>query len=235
MGKGTNGLIMKVWRADNYKLRVTSVESITDKYLRIGFEGDGVLAEHPAHPTQFIRIWIPDAESDKLHHRGYTLINQDPETDRFDIEFALHGGPASQWAARAEVGDTLEASSLGMDASHPDTDQSDYVIFGDTASLPAINALLDAIPEATARVWLESQYDSDPTLPVHAHANHEVTWLPRVDDGRLLREAAQEITCVPGTYAWIACDGATTRSIVKTFRTVHTLPKTAIKARAYWK
>ncbi|MDO3647328.1 hypothetical protein [Nocardia mangyaensis] len=37
-----------------------------------------------------------------------------------------------------------------------------------------------------------------------------------------------------GTYAWAACDSATTRSIVKTLETTHGLSKTAIKAR-YWK
>ncbi|WP_276207231.1 hypothetical protein [Nocardia mangyaensis] len=31
---------------------------------------------------------------------------------------------------------------------------------------------------------------------------------------------------------WVACDGATTRSIVKTLESTHALPKTAIKARA---
>ncbi|MFI2282097.1 siderophore-interacting protein [Nocardia beijingensis] len=235
MGKGANGVILKMWRADDYRLSVTSTEAVTDKYRRIGFTGGGLLTDHPVHPTQFIRLWIPDAETDKLHHRGYTIIDQNPADDHFYIEFALHSGPASAWAQRAKVGDEIEASVLGSDFALPQTTPSEYLIFGDTASLPAINSLLEAIGDAPARVWLEWQYESDQTLPVRNKPHHRVTWLQRVDDGRLLREQAQKISCPADAYAWVACDGHTTRSIVKTFKQAHNLPKSQLKYRAYWK
>ncbi|GAB2688609.1 siderophore-interacting protein [Nocardia thraciensis] len=227
--------MLKMWRADDYKLDVISTETITENYVRIGFNANGLLANHPVHPTQFIRLWIPDADSDTLHHRAYTLVDQEPENDRFHIEFAVHSGPASRWAARTAVGDVIEASVLGSKFQLPETVPSEYVIFGDTASLPAINSLLDAIGDTPARVWLEWQYESDTTLPVRNRATHQVTWLQRIDDGRLLREQAHEITVPATAFGWVACDGATTRSIVKTLKTVHGLPKTAIKYQAYWK
>ncbi|MGQ4618138.1 SIP domain-containing protein [Nocardia sp. R7R-8] len=235
MGKGANGVILKMWRADDYRLSVTSTEAVTDKYRRIGFTAGGLLADHPVHPTQFIRLWIPDADTDKLHHRGYTIIDQDPAGDHFYIEFAVHNGPAGAWAQRAKVGDEIEASVLGSDFALPATTPSEYLIFGDTASLPAINSLLEAIGDVAARVWLEWQYESDQTLPVRNKPHHRVTWLRRVDDGRLLREQAEEISCPADAYAWVACDGPTTRSIVKTFKQTHNLPKTQLKYRAYWK
>jgi NADPH-dependent ferric siderophore reductase len=235
MSKGTNGVLLKLWRADDYRLCVTSIERITDKYLRIGFAAGGLLADHPVHPTQFIRLWIPDTVTDKLHHRPYTLVDQGPAADRFSIEFALHNGPASAWAQRAVVGDEIEASVLGSKFQLPDTTPSEYVIFGDTASLPAINSLLDAIGNTPARVWLEWQYESDTSLPVRNKQHHEVTWLQRIDEGRLLREQANELDCSENVFAWVACDGHTTRSIVKTLKTTHKLPKTSIKYQAYWK
>ncbi|WP_069161974.1 siderophore-interacting protein [Nocardia altamirensis] len=235
MGKGTNGVIMKMWRADDYRLRVTSTENVTEKYLRIGFAAGGLLADHPAHPTQFVRLWIPDAATDKLHHRPYTLVDQDPENDHFFIEFALHGGPASAWAQRAAVGDELEVSVLGSDFQLPETDPAEYVIFGDTASLPAINSLLDAIGDTPARVWLEWQHESDTSLPVRNKPHHQVTWLQRIDNGRLLREQAHEIECAQDNFAWACCDGNTTRSIAKTLKTTHKLPKSSMKYLPYWK
>ncbi|MEU4318995.1 siderophore-interacting protein [Nocardia fluminea] len=235
MGKGLNGLITKAWGGADYRLTVTSNEQITDKFVRIGFTAGGLLADHPVHPTQWIRLWIPDATSDKLHHRGYTLVNQNPDEDTMSIDFALHDGPAADWARRAKPGDPLDATVLGSDFQLPEQTPTEYVIFGDTASLPAINSLLDAIGDTPARVWLEWQYESDMTIPVHNKPHHTLTWVQRVDDGRLLREAAQEITCVPGTYGWVTCDGHTTRSIVKTLKTQHALPKTSIKSQAYWK
>lgn len=224
-----------MWRAEDYELTVTSTERITDKYIRIGFTAGGLLEDHPVHPTQFIRLWVPDLTSDKLHQRGYTLIDQEPEKDHFYIEFAIHNGPAGQWAERAEVGDRLESSVLGSNFRLPDGTPSEYLIFGDPASLPAINTLLDAIGDTPARVWLEWQYDSDPTLPVRNKPHHEVTWLQRVDDGRLLREQAEKITVAEDAFVWIACDAATTRAMVKTFRNTHSLPKTRIKAQGYWR
>ena len=239
MSKGFDGVIMKAWRADNYKLTVTSVEPITDKYIRIGFTADGLLVDHPVHPTQWVRLWFDDGTG-KTRQRGYTLVDSDPEADRFDIEFALHHGPASTWAENAKIGDILEASVMakGVGSSKfsvPDPAPAEYVIFGDTASLPAINSLLDALGDIPARVWLEWQYESDKTLPVRAGPATELTWLQRVDDGRLMREQAEQISCAPGAFAWVACDGRTTRSIVKTMKTTHVLPKESIKAQAYWK
>jgi NADPH-dependent ferric siderophore reductase len=173
----------------------------------------------------------------KLHHRAFTLIDQNPVEDRLFIEFALHHGPAADWARSAVPGAPLEVTVLGYDAKNrlPELVPSEYVIFGDTASLPAINSLLESIGDTPARVWLEWQHESDRTLPVRNKPQHEVTWLQRVDDGRLMREQAREITVPADAFAWIACCGQTTRSIVKTCKTTHGLPKTALKYQAYWK
>ncbi|MFR9752297.1 siderophore-interacting protein [Nocardia sp. 004] len=235
MGRGFDGVIVKVWGGQDYRLTVRSTEHITDNYIRIGFDANGLLADHPVHPTQWIRLWIPDAATDKLHHRGYTLVDPDPTGDTFSIEFALHEGPASRWAQSARIGDVLEASVLGSNFALPETAPSEYLIFGDTASLPAINSLLEAIGDTPARVWLEWQYESDQTLPVRNKPHHQITWLQRIDDGHLLREQSQNIDCPADAYAWVACDGHTTRSIVKTLKHTHNLPKTAIKSQAYWK
>ncbi|MBF6337259.1 siderophore-interacting protein [Nocardia abscessus] len=235
MSRGFSGVVVKAWGGKDYRLTVTSTEEVTDKFVRLGFDAGGLLTDHPVHPTQWIRVWIPQEGSDKLHHRAFTLVDPDPEGDRFWMEFALHHGPAADWARNAAVGDPLDASVLGSKFELPETAPSEYVVFGDTASLPAINSLLDAIGDVPARVWLEWQYESDRTLPVRNKPHHQVTWLQRVDNGRLLREQAQEITCAKDAFGWAACDFATTRSIVKTLKSTHGLPKTAIKAQAYWK
>ncbi|MEV6273980.1 siderophore-interacting protein [Nocardia sp. NPDC051832] len=237
MGRGLNGVMIKAWRGQDYRLTVRSHEVVTDHYVRLGFDANGLLADHPEYPTQYVRVWIPESGSDKLHHRAFTLIDQDAEADQFFIEFALHHGPAADWARTASPGDQLEVTALEYDAKKrlPATVPSEYLMFGDTASLPAINALLESIGDTPARVWLEWQNESDKTLPVRNKPHHEVTWVQRIDDGRLMREQAQEITCADGAFAWIACCGQTTRSLVKTFKTTHALPKTALQYQAYWK
>lgn len=233
MGRGFEGLLLKAWRAEDYRLTVTSTETVTDKFVRLGFSAGGLLKDHAVHPTQWVRLWIPNGE--KEHQRGYTLVDPDPEGDRFWIEFAIHNGPAAEWARNAAVGSEIDVSVLGSDFQLPASKPSEFVVFGDTASLPAINSLLDAIGDTPARVWLEWQYESDQTLPVRNKPHHQVTWLQRIDNGRLLREQAQELDCPSDAFAWVACDGHTTRSIVKTLKTTHSLPKTSIKSQAYWR
>ncbi|GAA4665153.1 siderophore-interacting protein [Gordonia humi] len=232
MGKGFSGFVLKALGASDYMFTVTSRREITDKYVRIGFTGGGLLNDNPIHPTQWVRLWIP--EEDDVHQRGYTLCDPNAETDTFDIEFAIHSGPAARWALAAQPGDEIGATVMGSKFAIPEPAPSEYVAFGDTASLPAINSLLDAIGDAPARVWLEWQYPSDKTLPVHADPSHQVTWLERVNDGQLLREAAEQITVAPTAFAWIGCDGLTTRTIAKTLRG-NGHPKTAMKSQAYWK
>ena len=236
MGKGINGLLVKAFGGSDYRLTVTSNRAITDHYVRVGFTGGGLLADHPVHPTQWIRLWIPlDGGKGAVHQRGYTLVDQDAAADTFDIEFAIHDGAAARWAQSAAPGDEIEASVLGSKFEVPDPLPSEFVIFGDTASLPAINTLLDAVGDVPARVWLEWQHQSDKGLPVHARPSAEITWVERTGNGQGLIDAADQMSCKPDAFAWIACDGATTRSITKTVKTTHGLSKTAVKAQAYWK
>lgn len=98
-----------------------------------------------------------------------------------------------------------------------------------------MNTLLKAIGDAPARIWLEWQYESDTTLPVRNKPHHTVTWIQRIDDGRGMREQAEQLTVGRDAFAWVACDTATTRAVVKSLRTTHSLPKAQIKAQGYWK
>ncbi len=78
--------------------------------------------------------------------RGYTPV--DPGHDAFGIEFALHAGPAWQWA-RAAAGNVVDATVMGSKYAVPQAIPPEFTIFGDTAAPPEINSLLD--PSARRR------------------------------------------------------------------------------------
>jgi NADPH-dependent ferric siderophore reductase len=80
--------------------------------------------------------------------RGYTLVDPEPVADTVDIEFAPHDGLASRWAKQAQPGDIIEVTLLGTNFALPEPRPAGYVIVGDTASLPAVNTLLNAIGDA---------------------------------------------------------------------------------------
>ena len=120
--------------AGDYELTVTGRREISPHYLRLSFHAGGLLTDRPLHPTMWIRMWF--ADGDKLHQRGYTLVDPDPAADTVDIEFALHDGVASRWAQDAQPGDTIEVTVLGSNFTLPEPRPAGYVIVGDTASLP---------------------------------------------------------------------------------------------------
>lgn len=229
--RGFSGAVLKLMRAGDYQLTVTGRRELTAHYLRLSFQAGGMLRDSPLHPTMWIRMWFADA--DKLHQRGYTLVDPNPESDTVDIEFALHDGVASRWAQAAQPGDTIEVTVLGSNFTLPEPAPKGYVIVGDTASLPAINSLLTAIGDAPAWVFLEAGHDDDKQLPVARSA--DVVWVDRKNNGEALVEAVTSSAFdAADHFGWVACDNRTTRAVAKVFREDYKIARKSIKAQAYW-
>jgi NADPH-dependent ferric siderophore reductase len=176
-------------------------------------------------------MWF--AHGDKLHQRGYTLVDPNPDADTLDIEFALHYGVASRWAQDARPGDTIEVTVLGSNFTLPEPAPRGYVIVGDTASLPAINSLLTAIGDSPARVFLEAGHETDKQLPVARGA--DVVWIDRKNGGEALVEAVSSGAFeAAGHFGWVACDNRTTRAVARLLREEYKIPRKSINAQAYW-
>ncbi|MGP4054393.1 siderophore-interacting protein [Mycobacterium sp. 4D054] len=229
--RGFAGAVLKLLRAGDYELTVTGRTQVSPHYLRLSFQAGGLLTDRALHPTMWVRMWFSDG--DKLHQRGYTLVNPDPQHDTVDVEFALHDGVASRWAEQAQPGDTIEVTVLGSNFALPDPRPAGYVIVGDTASLPAVNSLLDAIGDAPAQIFLEAAHDDDRQLPVRRSA--DVTWVDRKNDGEALVSAvAASAFDASDRFGWVACDNRTTRAVAKLLREDYKIARKSIKAQAYW-
>lgn len=228
--RGLSGALVKSWRGGDYQLTVTGRTAITPNYLRVHFAGKELLSERPLHPTLSVRGWFPDGT--KSHQRGYTLVNADPDAGTVDIDFAIHQGLATRWATQAEAGDILEVTVLGSNFALSEPTPAGYVIAGDAASLPAINSLLDAIGDTSAKVFLEAAHDDDRQLPV---GKADVTWVDRKNAGQALVEAVGAAAFgAADHFGWVACDNRTTRAVAKIFREDYGIPRKSIKAQAYW-
>lgn len=193
--RGVQGAVLKLLRGADYRFTVIGRREISPHYLRLSFRAGGMLGEQSLHPTMWIRMWFPNG--DKPHQRGYTLVDPDPAADTVDIEFALHGGVASRWAQAAQPGDTIDVTVMGSRFALPEPAPAGYVIVGDTASLPAINSLLGAIGDTSARVFLEAGYDDDKDLPVARSAG--VIWVDRKDGGKALVQSSGRWRSTPVT------------------------------------
>ena len=224
--------MLKLLGAGDYTLTVTERQDVSPHYVRLSFDAGGLLSDRELHPTMWIRMWF--ADGDKLHQRGYTLVNPDPGAGTVDIEFALHDGVAANWAKNAKRGDTVEATVLGSNFGLPEPQPAGYIIVGDTASLPAINSLLDAIGDTPAWVFLEAGHEDDKELPVGGRAA-DVEWVDRKNKGEALIQAiSSSVFDASDHFGWVACDNRTTRAVAKVLREDYSIPRKSIKAQAYW-
>jgi NADPH-dependent ferric siderophore reductase len=233
--RGRQGAVLTPLKAGDYELTVTARNQLNAHYVRLTFADGGLLADHPVFPTMSIRVWFPDGG--RLVQRGFTIVNPDPAAGTFDIEFALHDGVASRWAAGAEPRDTIRATVLGGEFSLPDFALPDpppagYVIVGDTTSLPAINTLLESIGDRPAKVFLAADHDHDKSLPVGRGA--EVVWIDRQKSESLVDAVSAAAHDAPDHFGWVASNNRTTRGVARVLRENYRIPRTSIRAQAYW-
>lgn len=236
------------------ELTVLAKQQIAPAYLRIEVEDGGLLARRAPFPTMWLRLWFTRDGRD--HQRAFTLVDPDPETGRFALEFALHEGAACDWARACRPGDRISASLLGakqpwapgrrhragagtaeLGADLPDGART--VLVGDSAALPALNSLLAELTgQEGVEIWLEHRDLADAALPVRAAAGHELHRIRRTGSGGAPAALAEHWTARPPGPAdrvWIALEAADTRALVRTLRTDHRLPEERICATAYWR
>lgn len=239
MGHGWEGVVLKLMRGKDFTFTVTGSEVLTERFRRISLTDGGMLKQTGVHPTMWVRIWFDNG--DKPHQRAYTLVDPDPRKGTFSLEFALHDGRASDWACTAQPGDTVEATVQGTGFTAPDPPPSRLFVIGDPASLPAINSLLDALPDTPATIWFETGGAPDEELPLRLDSDrHELHRVPRENGGRQL--VSEVKAALPGlladpaqAYVWIACDTVTTRALAGYVRKELALPKDRINALGYWR
>ncbi|MYX96242.1 SIP domain-containing protein [Streptomyces sp. SID486] len=235
-GRGWEGAVLRLLRAKDFELTVLDAEDVTPRYRRLRMDDGGLLAATGVHPTMWVRLWF--SADGRPHQRAYTLVDPDPATCTFALEFALHEGVASDWARAARPGDTVEATVQGTGFQEPDPAPSHVVAIGDPASLPAINSLLGALGSAPATVWFEGEPAG---LPDRTEAGrHEVRPVSRRDAGahlveRVRAELPAVLAATPDPYVWIACDTATTRTLAAYVRKELGVPKQRVHALGYWR
>lgn len=228
--RGIGGALVKLWGGGNYPMTLINRTAITPNYLRLHFSASELLAERSLHPTMWVRGWFPEGE--RSHQRGYTLINPDLTNSTVDIDFAMHDGIAARWASAAQPGDILNVTVLGSKFAIPEPAPAGYVMVGDSASLPAINSLLDAIGDTPARVFLEAVHDDDRELPT---VRDDVVWVDREDGGASLVKAVEAAAFEASDhYGWVASDSQTTRAVARVLQEQYKISRKWITARAYW-
>jgi len=226
-------VVLKAFGGKDFRLTVLESESIEGHYQRLRLDGGGLLEACGLHPTMWIRLWF-DYDG-KPHQRAYTLVDPDPATGQFSIEFALHDGTAARWSVKAAPGDVIDATVQGTGFALPDPAPTQLFVAGDAASIPAINSLLDAAASVPATVWLEFAHEGEKSLPLRNRTQQTVTWVPRREGGQHFVEAVTVgLSAQPGAHYWVACEAATTRALNKHIRRTLGVDKHSLTSLGYW-
>jgi NADPH-dependent ferric siderophore reductase len=181
-------------------------------------------------PGQDLLFAFPDDE--RALRRRYTIRRSDPAKGIADFEIELHGGngPATRWAAKAELGEHLEAiGPRGAISLRPTATSHLFVV--DDSAMPFAFVLLEALPavaSATALLVTSHGARSRPAPP-GAPATSFV-WL---DQGEML-EMLSDVHPEAGTAAYLFGE----RHLVRTAEDLLVaggLDRDAVASKAYWR
>ena len=235
--RGFAGVMMRGYGARDHEATVTDVEPLAPHFVRVRMSAPTLLQDVVVSPTAWLRFWFPDPERPEFEQqRAYTLSEVDAAAGTFAIDMVLHepAGPASTWAAAVTPGTTIQVTTLGSSRFDlPDELPAGYLLVGDSASLPAINAILATVPaEVQIELYLEEHSPDDRLIPLRAHPRATVHWVPRLGESSLA--AAIESRDWSDWYVWTAPESGSLKHLRTRLRDEFGFPKSETHAQAYW-
>jgi len=181
----------------------------------------------------------------------YTVRAHRPDVGEIDVDFVLHGdgvhgddapgdgGHASRWASRAEPGDPVALwGPREAFAPPPGTDR--YLLVADETGLPAVGAILDALPPGTPATVIVEVAEEAERQPLRDDPAIDVTWIHR--DGAEAGTTTHLVDAVralpspgPTTYAWGGGESRAVTAVRRHLRQEVGLPREAVSMTGYWR
>ncbi len=237
MGRGFQGAILKALGAHDHVVTVTASVEVVPGYVRVAFTSDTLFDDFVPTPAAYLRLWIPDgAHPGKERQRGYTVLDADPTTRAFAVEFVIHEptGPAATWASRCGRGDELVATVYAPRSFEPPADVTGYVLVGDASAIPAVNSILAAVPDdRPVAALIEYADDAQRAIPVREHPRLELSTFEAGRGGSAIVDALGALD-LAARYAWIGAERSTVRAAKAALRSRHGLDRAHLHAQAYW-
>ena len=182
----------------------------------------------------------PHIDGERPTMRDYTPQQFDPQALTLVIDFALHdAGPATTWAAQAQVGQVLGVGGPRGSFILP-TDFDGHLLIGDDTAIPAIARRLAELPAgAPALVLIEVDGPEDEHTLASA-AQTTVVWVHRRGQPHgqqpLLLERLRSLDLPPGDiHAWVGCETHTAKALRAHLVGERGVQPQWTKAAGYWR
>lgn len=218
-------------------LTVASLERLTPRMLRIVFTSPDLHDFASAAPDDHIKLFFASRDGGMVM-RDFTPRAFDTVRGELWIDFALHdAGPATEWAAAAKVGDTLDAGGPRGSTVVPN-DFDWYLLVADETALPALARRLEELDPGTPVAAYAIAQTSEEVMDFQSPANLTQTWLVRDgqgDDAAQIRAALETFAPPPGDgFVWIAAEGGVARTLRQYMIEERGHPRDWMKAAGYW-
>lgn len=240
--------------------RVVATEKVTPLIRQITFGGGDLVDFEPISPDQFLYVLLPPPErteltvdssfdwetwndipeEDRPAGAYYTVRRWRPENAELDMWFVLHGdeGNAAKWAANAVTG--LPAALWGPRTTFgPAASANSYLLVADETGLPAIAAILEALPKnSTIKAVIEVANRAE-TVPLANSDIFDPIWLFR-DDAEAgtttgLIDTVRRLDLIECTYAWGGAESRAITSVRKYLRHELGWPRQHVSMTGYWR
>jgi len=221
--------------------RVVDAQRITPHMQRLTFHGAGLRDFPDEHPAQWVKVILPGRNGGVQSNRAYTIRRFVRSSGFMEIDFALHGdgGPLSNWAATAMIGEEIELA--GPRPGHRiDFAVRQYLLIGDPTSLPAISAILEALPfSMDARVFVEVAGPEEEQA-LDSYAKTDICWLHSGlelpgTSGQLELTIQSMAPDLDDCQVWLAGESFMVRAIRTYLLTDRGLNPSRIDSKGYWK
>lgn len=238
MGKGFAGGILRALGSKEHLATVTRSARVGRAMVRVWFTSQTLLNSEGEAPGNWVRAWFPDPDgSNKLFQRGYTILEADPASGTFAIDFVIHEptGPAAHFALECEPGDQLAVMRYG---EHPfellDPAPAGYLFLADLAGYPAVTSIAPTVPAPTPVVLLVEASAADREgLVLPEGPNITTAWVDPLPDGQGLVQAIGDRDWTDW-YAWVTAESTSTRHARTLLQRTFGLGRATLHSHAYW-
>jgi NADPH-dependent ferric siderophore reductase len=235
-------------RKARYEATVQQVRRLTPRMIRVIFGGPQLAAFNWNGPAAHIKLFLgtTSGEADaRPLSRTYTPRHFDATRQQLTVDFVLHGeGPASSWAAQAQVGQPMVIAGPGR-CYALDAPIAWLFVVGDESAIPAVATIVEAVPDSVrTEVLLEVNDAADEFALAAASANVSIRWLHRAQPITGHNGARAGVELAAGVAAfqqpagsgrvYVACEADAMRGIRRQLLQ-RGLPREWVTTRGYWK
>lgn len=217
-------------------LRVAQVEQPGPQWRRIRFESPELKDFVSLGFDDHVKLLFAAPHGGEDLRRDYTPRDFDAQAGWLSIDFALHGhGPASQWAAAAQVGDVLRMGGpRGSMVLPPGLGWQ--LLVGDMTALPAIGRRLRELGHSTPVHVIALVPQATDRLDLPLQPGQTLCWVSSTEELLQALRAWQALQAGgPPGYAWCAGEAQSMVRVRQLLVEELGLDRRQVRAAAYWK